>query len=191
MDNREKILNSALELFHARGYDAVGVQEIAETAGVTKPTLYYYFGNKKGLLEALLSREYESFKKAVYADIDRKEQIWNMLPKIASAYIDFAMENRKAYMLMMALFYSAKENEAYQVVKPIVEDFYREMVRIFTGASSQLGNMNGRQEQFAIGFTGLLDHYVLLMASRQPEGTVVSEKIKNELTKQFMHGIFS
>ena len=43
MDNREKILNCALELFHARGYDAVGVQEIAETAGVTKPTLYYYF----------------------------------------------------------------------------------------------------------------------------------------------------
>lgn len=42
MDNREKILNCALELFHARGYDAVGVQEIAEMAGVTKPTLYYY-----------------------------------------------------------------------------------------------------------------------------------------------------
>ena len=49
MDNREKILNCALELFHARGYDAVGVQEIAETAGVTKPTLYYYFRNKRGL----------------------------------------------------------------------------------------------------------------------------------------------
>ena len=40
MDNREKILNCALELFHARGYDAVGVQEIAETAGVTKPTFW-------------------------------------------------------------------------------------------------------------------------------------------------------
>lgn len=60
MDNREKILNCALELFHARGYDAVGVQEIAETAGVTKPTLYYYFGNKRGLLEALLSRSMRS-----------------------------------------------------------------------------------------------------------------------------------
>lgn len=47
MDNKEKILQCALELFYARGYDAVGVQEIAETAGVTKPTLYYYFGSKK------------------------------------------------------------------------------------------------------------------------------------------------
>ncbi len=44
MDNRERILQCALELFYAKGYDAVGVQEIAQKAGITKPTLYYYFG---------------------------------------------------------------------------------------------------------------------------------------------------
>ena len=41
MDNRERILQCALELFYAKGYDAVGVQEIAQKAGITKPTLYY------------------------------------------------------------------------------------------------------------------------------------------------------
>ena len=30
-----------------KGYDAVGVQEIVDTAGITKPTLYYYFGSKR------------------------------------------------------------------------------------------------------------------------------------------------
>ena len=54
MDNRERILQCALELFYAKGYDAVGVQEIAQKAGITKPTLYYYFGSKYGLLETLL-----------------------------------------------------------------------------------------------------------------------------------------
>ena len=49
MDNRERILQCALELFYAKGYDAVGVQEIAQKAGITKPTLYYYFGSKYGL----------------------------------------------------------------------------------------------------------------------------------------------
>ena len=44
MDNRQLIMEKALELFCARGYDAVGVQEIAEQSGITKPTLYYYFG---------------------------------------------------------------------------------------------------------------------------------------------------
>lgn len=191
MENREKILNCALELFHARGYDAVGVQEIAESAGVTKPTLYYYFGNKKGLLEELLSREYELFKKDVFGVIDEKEQIWLTLPKIASAYIDYAMNHRKAYMLMMALFYSARENEAYGAVKPIVEDLYQRMVKVFTGASDQLGNMNGRQEQFALGFTGMLDHYILFATACESKGFRVSKETKEALAKQFMHGIFS
>ena len=43
MDNKENILECALHLFFKRGYDTVGVQEIAEVSGVTKPTLYYYF----------------------------------------------------------------------------------------------------------------------------------------------------
>ena len=39
MDNRERILQCALELFYAKGYDAVGVQEIAQKAGITKQIL--------------------------------------------------------------------------------------------------------------------------------------------------------
>ncbi len=42
MDNKEVLLQVALDLFHAKGYDAVGIQEIVDKAGVTKPTLYYY-----------------------------------------------------------------------------------------------------------------------------------------------------
>ena len=33
-DNRSRLLTCALDLFAARGYDAVGVQEVAEAAGV-------------------------------------------------------------------------------------------------------------------------------------------------------------
>jgi TetR/AcrR family transcriptional regulator len=57
MDNRENLLDVALSLFSQRGYEGVGVQEIVETAGVTKPTLYHYFDSKRGLLDALLKQE--------------------------------------------------------------------------------------------------------------------------------------
>ena len=43
------------ESFYEKGYDAIGVQEIADAAGVTKPTLYHYFGSKYGLLQAVIS----------------------------------------------------------------------------------------------------------------------------------------
>jgi AcrR family transcriptional regulator len=50
------IARVAARLFAERGYDATSVREIVEVAGVTKPTLYYHFGSKKGLAEALLTR---------------------------------------------------------------------------------------------------------------------------------------
>ncbi len=53
-NNRNLVLEAALKLFSDYGYKATGVQEICERVGVTKPTLYLYFGSKQGLLIALL-----------------------------------------------------------------------------------------------------------------------------------------
>ena len=65
MDNRSNILSCALRLFATRGYDAVGVQEIVEAAGITKPTLYHYFGSKQGLLDALLKEYFDQLYREV------------------------------------------------------------------------------------------------------------------------------
>ena len=150
MDNRERILQCALELFYAKGYDAVGVQEIAQKAGITKPTLYYYFGSKYGLLETLLTKHFtvlnEELERASFYEGDVGATLYN----IASAFLDYAMRNYKVYALLMAMFYSAKENEAYRAVKPLVKKFYSQIVHFFDAAEHELGNMNGRQEQFAV-----------------------------------------
>ena len=173
MDNRERILQCALELFYAKGYDAVGVQEIAQKAGITKPTLYYYFGSKYGLLETLLTKHFtvlnEELERASFYEGDVGATLYN----IASAFLDYAMRNYKVYALLMAMFYSAKENEAYRAVKPLVKKFYSQIVHFFDTAEHELGNMNGRQEQFAIGFIGLINHYILL-ADRLHGGNLLS-----------------
>jgi AcrR family transcriptional regulator len=49
------IATAAARLFATRGYDATSVREIVEAAGVTKPTLYYHFGSKEGLAQALIT----------------------------------------------------------------------------------------------------------------------------------------
>lgn len=53
------ILNAAYELIHKKGFYKVGVDEIAEAAGITKRTLYYHFASKDALLEAVLSTHSE------------------------------------------------------------------------------------------------------------------------------------
>ena len=201
MDNRERILQCALELFYAKGYDAVGVQEIAQKAGITKPTLYYYFGSKyglivesepdEGLLETLLTKHFtvlnEELERASFYEGDVGATLYN----IASAFLDYAMRNYKVYALLMAMFYYAKENEAYRAVKPLVKKFYSQIVHFFDAAEHELGNMNGRQEQFAIGFIGLINHYILLACDREGRPQQISEEKKRALVKQFMYGIYS
>jgi AcrR family transcriptional regulator len=44
-----RLVEAALALFGARGYDAVSVVEIAAAAGVTTGALYHHFENKAGL----------------------------------------------------------------------------------------------------------------------------------------------
>lgn len=190
MDNKELIMQSAKTLFYAKGYDAVGVQEIVDRAGITKPTLYYYFGSKRGLLTTLLEVHLDGFRR-VLQDVARMDQrIEAVLYQLAQTYCSFFESDREFYMLFMALFYSARGNEAYQAVKPYVAEFYELVVGIFEKASDQLGNMNGRQRQFAIGFIGTISHFLILHFEEERERHIEEKEI-DAVVHQFMYGIFS
>ncbi|MEM9077287.1 MAG: helix-turn-helix domain-containing protein [Bacteroidota bacterium] len=58
-DKQENILNAALELFAIHGYTAVSTSKIAKEAKVSEGLIFRHFGNKKGLLNAILNHAYE------------------------------------------------------------------------------------------------------------------------------------
>ncbi|MBX3027595.1 TetR/AcrR family transcriptional regulator [bacterium] len=54
--SRERILEAASAVFATRGYAGAGVDRLAERSGIAKTAIYYHFGNKEGLLAAVLER---------------------------------------------------------------------------------------------------------------------------------------
>ena len=52
---RERIITAASRLFYSEGIRAVSVDAVAETAGLTKRTLYYHFRSKDDLVAAYLA----------------------------------------------------------------------------------------------------------------------------------------
>jgi AcrR family transcriptional regulator len=56
-DVRERILETASDLFYRRGVRAVGVDLVVEKSGVAKTSLYRHFGTKDDLIAAFLARE--------------------------------------------------------------------------------------------------------------------------------------
>ena len=114
------------------------------------------------------------------------------LLRLAHAYVRFSTEDEKFFMLMLCLMYYPRQNEAHQAITPLIHRQYCLIIETFERESKQLGNMNGRQEQFAMGFIGTLDSYITVQYERgksreeiQDFGAVYS------VVHQFLHGIFS
>lgn len=53
---RKRMLDAAMTIFSQQGYTGASLDAIALEAGVSKPTLYQYFGNKERLFEAVLQQ---------------------------------------------------------------------------------------------------------------------------------------
>jgi TetR/AcrR family transcriptional regulator len=53
--HRAQILEAAARVFAERGYTAATMNEVAAAAGVSKATLYHYYGDKSDLLEQVAS----------------------------------------------------------------------------------------------------------------------------------------
>jgi AcrR family transcriptional regulator len=53
-ERRRQLLDSALEVFAARGFHGASMNDVADAAGVTKPVLYQHFDSKRKLFVELL-----------------------------------------------------------------------------------------------------------------------------------------
>ena len=54
-DTKQKILDKALELFSAQGYDSVSVGQIAKAVGIKAPSLYNHFPSKQAIFDAIVA----------------------------------------------------------------------------------------------------------------------------------------
>lgn len=55
----DQILDALQELLTSKSIQTISVSEIAQTAGIGKGSIYYYFPSKDAILEALIERSYK------------------------------------------------------------------------------------------------------------------------------------
>ncbi len=59
---RDRLLKSALKIFSQKGFASASIREIAEDSRTTLPSLYYHFGSKEGLYQALMREHFSGFE---------------------------------------------------------------------------------------------------------------------------------
>ena len=54
MTTKEKIMETALQLFSQRGYDGVSVRDIARAVSIRESSLYNHFKNKRAIFDGIV-----------------------------------------------------------------------------------------------------------------------------------------
>lgn len=187
-DNRTHLLQTACRLYAGRGYDAVGIQELVQCVGVTKPTLYHHFGSKRGLLETMI-REYGSeVLQRVRSAAEYHHDLSQSLERIAFSVLESARSRPDFYRMLLSMYFAPAGNEAHRVVRPMMEDLFRTVEEVFRQAAVQHGNMNGRHQAYSVSFLGLVHTLVGLELSGA--ASLADAEIRRML-HQFEHGIYS
>jgi len=188
IDNQKNIQDCALRLFAVRGYDAVGVQEIVDTAGITKPTLYHYFGSKHGLLENILAIRIEPLASKIHNLIQENIDLGETLKHIVAAYFEYANHAPLFTRFMLSLWLAPEESEGHKAILPyheLIEGMLREL---FIRGVKQHGNILGREKYLAATFQGMIHTYIGLSLNNRIE---LDEVLVRQCVHQYMHGILS
>ena len=69
---RDRILETASQLFYKQGYQATGINEVIKQSGVAKATFYSHFPAKDDLCLAYLEKHSQAEKDAISAQVNAK-----------------------------------------------------------------------------------------------------------------------
>ena len=106
-ETRGEILHAALKRFAHSGYAAASVQQIVDEAKVSKPALYYYFGDKAGLFQALVDQAHDERLRLMQAAVARGRDLKAQLVEILTASFDYLQKNRELMRIAFATAFAA------------------------------------------------------------------------------------
>ena len=88
---RELLLQSAADLFSAKGYHAVGIDDIGAAAGISGPGVYRHFPSKQAILEALCDRATTSMLEGARGIPAAHAEPAEALEALVDLHVDFAV----------------------------------------------------------------------------------------------------
>src|SRR5450755_1658481 len=99
-DVRTRSIEVALQLLKEGGRDALTTRAVADAAGIQAPTLYRLFGDKRGLLDAVVEYSYVSASNVKKAQKYGPNPLEN-LRKAWEHHAKYGLENPVLYALMV------------------------------------------------------------------------------------------
>jgi AcrR family transcriptional regulator len=102
MGTRDDILRAAGELLSRHGVAGTSTRAVCEAAGVTAPTLYHHFGDKRRLLDAVVDAGFERYMADKRAAVFEGDDPVENLRRGWDAHVAFGLAHPAYYAVMFA-----------------------------------------------------------------------------------------
>ena len=131
----QEILDAAIRLFNAKGYNGATTAEIAREAGISEPTMYKHFENKKALFlacfKSIIDELFGQYRKAY--KVYRDDEV-TYLKQIFVTYIDFIKENPDKSMFIIHMLSYWDDPEFKAVYRELMEASIESITRVMESA---------------------------------------------------------
>lgn len=91
-ETRAALLVTARNVFREHGYAETSMDDLTAQAGLTRGALYYHFGDKKGLLAAVVDQIDDEMDQRLQTISDNAEDPWEGFCNRCRAYLEMALE---------------------------------------------------------------------------------------------------
>lgn len=134
----QRLLSVATRLFAEQGFETTSVQQIVDTAGVTKGAMYHYFGSKDDLLYEIYARVLRVQTARMEEVADRAESVQRRLHSVAADVVvttSANLDDTVIFFRSMHLLHPDKQSEVraerrryHERVRRLIEEGQRDGV---------------------------------------------------------------
>jgi AcrR family transcriptional regulator len=97
-DTKQRILQTARELFTSQGVQQTSLQEIADRLGITKPALYYHFASREELIRSIVTPLLDDGQRFL-SEVENRAGV--TARELVEGFFDFHYRHREDVLLLL------------------------------------------------------------------------------------------
>jgi TetR/AcrR family transcriptional repressor of nem operon len=133
--NEDEALKDAMQTFWSRGYDATSLQDLVESMGINRGSIYATFGDKHSLFLEALKRYDEVERKDILANIRKGRSPRKAIQSLFDELIMDTVVNKNrdgCFLVNSALEIAPHDEDVAKIVSSAFEDierFFRDLIK--------------------------------------------------------------
>lgn len=182
-----QILKAAAQIFSAHGIDGASMAQVARAAGVSKATVYYYFKDKRALVEALVHNLFNADQARLNAIITDDAPALTRIEGYTTDLVALLEEHAELYPIFAEFKARAARMDDLQTIMQVYFSGYTEFFAQLIQQGIDAGHVRGdvKPEDAALTLTALIEGCIVL----QHNTTLSLSTLMNTTVKSYLKGL--